>query len=63
MPNSGKLSDPVWRRERARKAALARTTVDAHIRALVDAAPPLTDEQRNRLAALLAPGTGEASAA
>lgn len=59
-----KLDDPQWRRERARKAARARTTVDAHIRALVDAAPPLTGAQRAKLAALLAPvDTQEARAA
>lgn len=50
---SGKLADPEFRRERARNASLARNTVDAHIRALVEAAPPLTTEQKARLAALL----------
>jgi hypothetical protein len=43
------------RRQRARKAALARTTVDAHIKALVDKAPPLSEEQQRRLAELLRP--------
>jgi hypothetical protein len=52
-PVTGKLTDPAWRHERARKAALARTSTDAHIRALVAAAPPLTAEQRAKLAALL----------
>jgi hypothetical protein len=48
--------------ERARNAALARTSTDAHIRALVDSWPPLTPEQRARLAALLQPGhTGDAA--
>lgn len=45
---------PEQRVERARKAALARTTTDAHVRALVDKAPPLTQEQREALALLLA---------
>ena len=42
---------PAERVERARKAALARTTVDHHIRML--AGKTLTDEQRDRLAELL----------
>jgi hypothetical protein len=58
---SGKLADPAVRHERAVKAARARTTVDAHIKALVDAAPPLTDAQKQRLRALLADG-GDAHA-
>lgn len=29
--------------------------LEQHIRAVVDEAPPLTDEQRNRLAAILRP--------
>ncbi len=41
------------RSQRARKAALARTTPDAHIKALVDSAPPLTNEQKTLLARLL----------
>lgn len=41
--------------ERARKAALARTTTDAHIDALVARAPGLTPEQEARLKAILAP--------
>ena len=32
--------------------------LEAHIKNLVDAAPPLTDEQRARLAALLTPPSG-----
>jgi len=52
-PVTGKLSDPAWRHERARKAALARASTDAHIRALVEQAPPLTAEQRAQLTALL----------
>jgi hypothetical protein len=52
---NGKLADPTFRKNRARKAARARTTVDHHIQALVDAAPPLTSEQRDKLAAVLRP--------
>lgn len=62
-PYTGKLADPDFRRERARNASLARNTVDAHIRALVDAAPPLTAEQRDQLALLLRPTTGGPDAA
>jgi hypothetical protein len=49
----GKLADPAFRHERARKAANARNSVDAHIRALVDAAPKLTAEQAAQLRSLL----------
>jgi hypothetical protein len=52
-PLNGSSSDPDFRRRRAQWAAKARTTTDAHIRALVEQAPPLTTEQRARLAALL----------
>lgn len=54
---------PAQRAERARKAAKSRTTVDAHIRALVDAAPPLTAEQIAQLRQLLPPLEGKANAA
>jgi hypothetical protein len=57
-PATGKLADPAWRAERARKAAAARTTLAAHVQAVVDRAPELTDAQRERLALLLHPGTG-----
>ena len=36
--------------------------LEEHIRKVVDAAPPLTDDQRARLAALLAPGGGQRAA-
>jgi hypothetical protein len=64
MPRAatGKLADPAWRHERARKAALARTSTDAHIRALVEQAPPLTAEQRARLAVLLHVPAGDDAA-
>ncbi len=67
-----------WTRERARLAALTRHYPDAdhaatrrdlraaqleeHIRRVVDAAPPLTNEQRDRLA-LLVRGSSDAGAA
>jgi hypothetical protein len=60
--NTGKLADPAWRKNRARNAANARTTTDAHIRALVDRAPELTPAQRERLALLLRPGAGDHAA-
>jgi hypothetical protein len=45
--------DPNFTRERARKAGQASHSVDSYIRRLVDAAPKLTPEQRDRLATLL----------
>ena len=55
MPASfpGKLADPAFRRERARRAATTRTSLDHHIQKVVDAAPTLTAEQIERLRALL----------
>lgn len=50
---TGKLDDPAWRVERARKGGLARTTTDAHIDALVASVPVLTDEQAAKLRPLL----------
>lgn len=44
---------PAQRTERARKAALARTSLDAHIDAIVAKAPDLKPEHRARLATLL----------
>lgn len=58
-PITGKLADPAWRAERARKAANARTTADAHIKAVVDRAPELTPAQLARLALLLRPGDSD----
>jgi hypothetical protein len=55
-PWNGKLADPDFRTKRAQKAALARTTISAHVKALVDRAPELTAEQRDRLAAILRAG-------
>lgn len=56
MSTTSKLADPVWREERARNAALARTTVSAHIRALAAKLPAFTAEEAadvGRLAAEL----------
>jgi hypothetical protein len=50
---SGRLADPEFRRQRARKAAHASHNIDAHIKAIVDRAPELSAEQRDRLALLL----------
>lgn len=55
-PYAGRLADPEFRHRRAVTAALARTSVDAHIRALVERAPSLTPEQRDRIALLLRGG-------
>ena len=52
---SGKLADPDFRRRRAEHAARARTTVDHYIDKLVDEAPQLSAEQRDRLAVALRP--------
>jgi hypothetical protein len=60
-PVTGKLADPAWRAERARNAAVARTTTEAHIKAIVDRAPKLTPAQYEALALALAqhPGAGD----
>jgi hypothetical protein len=49
----GKLADPEWRRERARKARAAQTPLDHHVNKIVESAPALTPEQCDRLATLL----------
>lgn len=55
-PNyQGKLADPAWRKERARKGADAVNSPDGLINRLVAQAPALTAEQRDKLAALLRP--------
>jgi hypothetical protein len=45
------------------RSALRTAKFEADVRKLVDAAPPLTDEQRNRLALLLLGGDGHGTAA
>lgn len=52
----GPLSDPAVRQKRAKLARAAQSTTDYYIKKLVDAAPPLTPEQRDRLALLLRGG-------
>jgi len=47
----------------ARRAALAEARLARHITDVVAQAPALTDEQRDRLAALLRPGAGETAVA
>ena len=49
----GPLSDPAVRTERASRGGRARTGIDYYIRKLVENAPPLTAEQRDKLALLL----------
>lgn len=56
----GKNADPVFRSARARRAALARTSLDQHIAKVVAAAPELTAEQIARLSVLLRPGAATA---
>jgi hypothetical protein len=51
---SGKLADPKVRSDRAAKGGAGSHTPDAHIRALIKAAPSLTAEQRAKLAEVLA---------
>ena len=58
MPNTGKLADPEWRRERARRAGQATQSPDSYIRALVKRAPQLTESHRSQLRALLASTNG-----
>ena len=42
----------------ARRARLAEARLEHHINTIVSAAPPISDAARDRLAALLRPGTG-----
>ncbi|HEY8828089.1 MAG TPA: hypothetical protein VIM17_10065 [Jatrophihabitantaceae bacterium] len=49
----GPLSDPAVRRERARRARAAQTTLDYHIKKLVDGASELSAEQRDSIAQML----------
>jgi hypothetical protein len=52
----GKLADPQFRRDRAVKAGRASQSLDSYIGRIVDRAPELTPEQRDKLATLLRPG-------
>jgi hypothetical protein len=63
MPEyTGKLADPAFRRERARRAATTRNSVDFHIKKVVEAAPSLTADQVERLRSLLPEGGDDAAA-
>lgn len=55
--------DPKVAHERAVKAANARTSLDHYIERVVDRAPELTPEQRDKLALLLRPAGGGPDAA
>lgn len=61
MPRAYNLKNPPSpeiRRARAIKAAAERDSTDNLIKRLVDKAPPLTEEQRAKLSALLRPAGG-----
>lgn len=47
---TGTIQDPEFRHRRAKLAARTRTSLDHHIKKVVDAAPELTSDQRDRLA-------------
>ncbi|MFD8392536.1 hypothetical protein ACFV2N_25905 [Streptomyces sp. NPDC059680] len=47
--------DPEFTRERARKARAAQLSVEHYVQKIVDRAPELTDEQMEKLRALLRP--------
>jgi hypothetical protein len=48
-------TNPAYRRARAKKAAQRRHSLDTYIKSIVERAPELTTEQRDRLATLLRP--------
>lgn len=48
---------PKERSENARLAAQARHSLDTYVKAVVDRAPELSDEQRAKLSAIFAPAT------
>jgi hypothetical protein len=50
---TGKNADPEFRHRRAKCGRAAQETTEHYIRKLVDRAPELTPEQRDRLAILL----------
>lgn len=52
-PLTGSLADPDFRHRRAVHAAKARTNVDHYIQQLVERAPELTSDQKQRLSLLL----------
>lgn len=60
---NGKLADPQWRHDRAVNAARARESTERLIQKIVDAAPELSTEQKQRLAVMLVTPPGESEAA
>jgi len=61
-PYEGKLADPEWRKERARKAGKVSASLDTYIGAVVRRAGKLTPEQVERLRAILPePASGKPS--
>lgn len=59
MAYNGKLADPEWRRERARKAGLVAHNLDRYVERVVARAPELTPEQLDRLRGLFRSVTDE----
>jgi hypothetical protein len=57
---TGSTSDPEFRRRRAALAARTRASLDHHIKKVVDAAPELTPDQRDRLALIFKTSPAEA---
>lgn len=53
---TGTTKDADFRRRRARHAAAVRNSLDNHIKQVVDAAPQLTPDQRDRLALIFQTG-------
>jgi len=51
---------PAWRKERARKGAAARHSLDTYINTLVRRAPELTPDQIAKLRPILAKAEGRA---
>jgi hypothetical protein len=54
----GKLADPEFRRDRAKKAAAARLSVETAVKRIVTRADELTEEHRRQLATILATDGG-----
>jgi len=46
---------PIDEQEKKRREEALRAKLDAYVQGVVDQAPPLTNEQRNKIAALLHP--------
>lgn len=56
---AGRLADPEFRAQRARKAAAARHSLDTYINAIVARAPELTAEQVETLRPILSRDGGQ----